>query len=158
MPILQTAAELTVSSEGTCTWTSVHCTAIVKPCVCSRIRRLCMNSRADQNDWREILSRLVAGPISHFPRIAVLAAHPDHDAAALVARMALAQLHPKSAPLILEMTSYHARQGQCVTGEFLQPNDADEICFELTEEDRQRKRKMFDSYASQRFVLSAFDL
>src|SRR5436190_19281850 len=89
MPILQTAAELTVSSEGTCTWTSVHCTAIVKPCVCSRIRRLCMNSRADQNDWREILSRLVAGPISHFPRIAVLAAHPDDEtigASVLLAR------------------------------------------------------------------------
>jgi len=82
--------------------------------------------------------------------------HPDHDAAALVARQAVAQFG-ENAPILLEMTSYHARQTRCVTGEFLQPKAADEICFQLTEEDRQRKRKMFESYASQRPVLSAFD-
>lgn len=224
-----------------------------------------MNLRADQNQWREILSRLLAGPISHSPRIAVLAAHPDdeaigasvllsrskdplvvyltdgaprdaklwspafkgsreeyaamrraeaelalsyvgvkqeqiewlgavdqdavfhsvelaqnlaelleqecpdllithpyegghpdHDAAALIAREALAQLNPGKAPMLLEMSSYHAREAQCVTGEFLRSNAADEFRFQLTEQHRQRKRRMFESYGSQRLVLSAF--
>jgi N-acetylglucosamine malate deacetylase 2 len=225
-----------------------------------------MNSRADQNHWRETLSRLLVGPPSISPRVAVLAAHPDdetigasvllsrsndplviyltdgaprdtqlwspnfngsreeyaalrrneaqralghagakeeqihwlgavdqdavfhstelarklavlleqrcpdllithpyegghpdHDAAALIARHALAQLNPEHAPVLLEMASYHARLGQCVMGEFLGSTAIDEICFCLPEQDQQRKRRMFDSYSSQRLVLSAFD-
>jgi len=82
--------------------------------------------------------------------------HPDHDAAALIAREALAQLNPEKAPMLLEMSSYYAREAQCVTGEFLGANAADEFRFQLTDQDRQRKRKMFDSYPSQRLVLTAF--
>jgi LmbE family N-acetylglucosaminyl deacetylase len=84
--------------------------------------------------------------------------HPDHDAAALVARLALDGHHETNTPTLLEMTSYHARANQCVTGEFLESNAADEICFQLTAESGERKRKMFDAYASQRLVLGAFHL
>lgn len=81
--------------------------------------------------------------------------HPDHDSAALVARLTAAALGSE-APLISEMTSYHERNGQCVTGEFLNPEPASEIAFELSEDDRRRKRRMMDSYRSQRLVLENF--
>lgn len=82
--------------------------------------------------------------------------HPDHDTAALVARLALTSLVNGESPALVEMTSYHARDGRCVSGEFLEAV-ADEISLQLTPADRDRKRKMFDAYASQHLVLSAFD-
>jgi LmbE family N-acetylglucosaminyl deacetylase len=79
--------------------------------------------------------------------------HPDHDSASLTAWLAVSQLG-ESRPEILEMTSYHASDGQCVTGEFL--NATAEIVIELSEIDQRRKRKMLDAYASQRLVLESF--
>lgn len=81
--------------------------------------------------------------------------HPDHDTAAVVARIAVSQLH-REKPLLLEMTSYHARDGRCVTGEFLQPGSTSEFIFELSEADRERKRRMIGAYTSQRLVLKHF--
>src|SRR3954466_7803279 len=43
--------------------------------------------------------------------------HPDHDSAAVIARIAISLV--EISPLLLEMTSYHARDGKCTTGEFL---------------------------------------
>jgi len=82
--------------------------------------------------------------------------HPDHDAAAVVATMVTSSL--ENAPLVLEMTSYHARDGQCVTGEFLNSDPRLELHFELSSEDRERKRQMMDAYASQRLVLENFPI
>jgi N-acetylglucosamine malate deacetylase 2 len=81
--------------------------------------------------------------------------HPDHDTAALVASLVVSG---SSSPELFEMTSYHARDGQCITGEFLKPNPAKEIVFELTDRDRERKRKMMDAYPSQRLVLESFPI
>jgi LmbE family N-acetylglucosaminyl deacetylase len=83
--------------------------------------------------------------------------HPDHDTAALVSRAALTNLVDGNAPVLVEMTSYHARYSRCVTGEFLEADGADEMCLQLTTADRDRKQNMFDAYASQRLVISAFD-
>jgi len=80
--------------------------------------------------------------------------HPDHDSAAVVARIAISSL--ETSPLLLEMTSYHARDGRCVTGEFLDSGSLPEICFELSQSDRERKRWMMDAHASQRLVLKNF--
>jgi N-acetylglucosamine malate deacetylase 2 len=87
--------------------------------------------------------------------------HPDHDSASLVARLALEQLIGDGNPVHVEMTSYHARAGQCVTGEFLHTRiqsdvPSEEICVELSAADRVRKRQMFAVYASQRLVLNSF--
>lgn len=84
--------------------------------------------------------------------------HPDHDSAAVVARIAIAAalLDDVNQPALLEMTSYHARDGQCVTGEFLHPGSSPEMCFEFSPSDRERKRNMMDAYASQRLVLENF--
>ena len=86
--------------------------------------------------------------------------HPDHDSAAVVARIAIAAslLDDVNRPALLEMTSYHARDGQCVTGQFLRPRYSPEMCFEFSPSDRERKRKMLDAYASQRLVLESFPI
>src|SRR6266404_5303516 len=79
--------------------------------------------------------------------------HPDHDSASLIAWLAVSQ-PAESHPQILEMTSYHANDGQCVTGEFLNPTP--ELVIEFSEIDQKRKRKMLDGYASQRLLLESF--
>jgi N-acetylglucosamine malate deacetylase 2 len=110
--------------------------------------------------------------------------HPDHDCAALVAALAISALDPS--PQLAEMTSYHAENGQCITGRFLESqwtpglegrgythplgytNSREDspprlsalaparVAFDLSDEDRQRKRNMFNGYASQRLVLQNF--
>jgi LmbE family N-acetylglucosaminyl deacetylase len=80
--------------------------------------------------------------------------HPDHDSAAVVARIAISRVD--NPPALLEMTSYHARGGRCVTGEFLDSRSSPEIWFEFSSDDRARKRQMMDAYASQRLVLENF--
>ena len=85
--------------------------------------------------------------------------HPDHDCAALVARLALQKLPAEfNAPTLCEMTSYHARDGQCITGEFLNSDPASEIVLDLTDADRERKRRMMSEYKSQRLVLKGFPI
>jgi len=81
--------------------------------------------------------------------------HPDHDSAALIARRAISMVDG-AAPELFEMTSYHVRNGQCVTGEFL--NSSSEIVLELLDEGRERKRKMMEEYRSQRLVLQNFPI
>jgi len=91
--------------------------------------------------------------------------HPDHDAAALIARTSVSAIGDH-APDLIEMTSYHARNGRCVTGAFLdnRTSRADRVCvldlslldLPLQEEERQRKNEMFAAYSSQRLVLENF--
>ncbi|MBV9625205.1 MAG: PIG-L family deacetylase [Acidobacteria bacterium] len=81
--------------------------------------------------------------------------HPDHDAAALIARMALSRRG--GCPQLLEMTSYHARDGRRVTGEFLEfPGERQEIRCELSSQERRRKQGMLKEYVSQTLVLGSF--
>ncbi len=94
---------------------------------------------------------------AHMPHVLIThpyeGGHPDHDSASLIARLAASQ-PAESQPEILEMTSYHTRDGQCVTGQFLNPTV--EIVMEFSEIDESRKRKMLDAYATQRLVLESF--
>jgi N-acetylglucosamine malate deacetylase 2 len=84
--------------------------------------------------------------------------HPDHDSAALVTRMAVTLVKTEMRPAVVEMTSYHARNGKCVTGEFLNSGLPSEIRFELSAEDRERKQRMIRAYASQRLILENFPI
>jgi LmbE family N-acetylglucosaminyl deacetylase len=93
--------------------------------------------------------------------------HPDHDTAALVARTAIDWLQEEAGelPQLLEMTSYHHRTGACIKGEFLPCSRAggsaaagQETMIELRPDERDRKRRMFDCYASQTEVLRYFAL
>ena len=111
------------------------------------IRTLAARLREFLRAWR--LDLLITHPYE--------GGHPDHDSAALVARLTACSLG-REAPVILEMTSYHVRNGLCVTGEFLNAEPASEIALELSEDDRRRKRKMLDDYPSQRLVLKNFPI
>jgi len=82
--------------------------------------------------------------------------HPDHDTAALVAHLAIHQLCRESGTLLVEMTSYHAQDGQCVAGKFLNGDTDQELQLRLSEAERTRKAGMFAAYASQRGVLGGF--
>ena len=89
--------------------------------------------------------------------------HPDHDAAALVANISrrCLQREHRSTPVFLEMTSYHARDGRCETGEFLQDSSGtlDAILtIELSPEERAKKKKMMEHFASQGQVLQGFPI
>ena len=80
--------------------------------------------------------------------------HPDHDAATVIACIAASSLG--DSPALLEMTSYHARNGQCVTGNFLSSDRSQQMSFKLSESDKERKRRMIGTYVSQRLVLENF--
>ncbi len=80
--------------------------------------------------------------------------HPDHDTASLVTTLALRQAG--CAAQVMEMTSYHARDGQFVAGEFLANAESAEVSVELSEEERERKQRMMDCYWSQENVLRGF--
>lgn len=89
--------------------------------------------------------------------------HPDHDTAALVASAAIGRLHGGQTPELLEMTSYHARAGQRIAGEFLpgissgSAHDS-ETRLLLNQKERDRKARMLACYASQEAVLRDFPL
>jgi len=91
--------------------------------------------------------------------------HPDHDAAALVARLSAQMVRQEgNAPDVLEMTSYHSAEGQRVTGEFLTPVSVlgggigPAVQLKLSSEERTRKARMLGCYVSQWHVLSDFPL
>ncbi|HZP63035.1 MAG TPA: PIG-L family deacetylase [Terriglobales bacterium] len=84
--------------------------------------------------------------------------HPDHDAAALIAWIAVRDDVLRWQPEILEMTSYHLRDGRCVSGEFLPGTGGEELTLCLSPEERSRKERMIASHHSQRFVLQRFSL
>jgi LmbE family N-acetylglucosaminyl deacetylase len=84
--------------------------------------------------------------------------HPDHDAAALAAKLTTARLQADCGMAVVEMTSYHARDRKCVTGEFLNSNPASELLLDLSTQQREAKSKAFEAYASQRLVLGSFSI
>lgn len=111
-----------------------------------------LSARVLANQLADLLARLRTSLLITHP---YEGGHPDHDCAALVARIALRKLG-NEAPLLSEMTSYHAHDERCVTGEFLNSDPSSEIHFDLDEGDRERKRRMMDEYKSQRLVLKMF--
>lgn len=83
--------------------------------------------------------------------------HPDHDATALAARLAIALAPLKARPTLVESTSYHLFRGGIRTGKFLDDNAAlPPARIALTGADRARKDKMLAAYVSQRAVLAQF--
>ncbi|HEX7232551.1 MAG TPA: PIG-L family deacetylase, partial [Candidatus Binatia bacterium] len=83
--------------------------------------------------------------------------HPDHDATAFAVHAACRLLRrvQAAAPAIIEMSSYHWNGSEMETEAFLSyPGDA--VVFELTEQERSRKKKLLACYVTQRQTLSAF--
>ncbi|HEU4628136.1 MAG TPA: PIG-L family deacetylase [Gemmatimonadaceae bacterium] len=91
--------------------------------------------------------------------------HPDHDATAFAVHAAVGRLAAGGgvAPVVLEMTSYHARGRELVTGEFLDAPTAAAVrgaarTVALDAAARDRKRRMLACYATQARVLAPFDV
>jgi LmbE family N-acetylglucosaminyl deacetylase len=107
---------------------------------------------------------------AHDPEVLVTHAyeggHPDHDAAALVARAAVARRTRAGdpAPLLVEMATYHARHGTLVRGAFLpdEPGaprpEGPELAVRLTPAQRRAKARMVACFGTQRDVLAPFPL
>jgi LmbE family N-acetylglucosaminyl deacetylase len=111
--------------------------------------------------------------------------HPDHDSAAFAIHAACSLC--EAPPAIIEMPFYHRNGGRLVTGEFLPdplprsrrspaaappptghatggprlspgPRLPSALEIPLSPEDRERKRRMIDCFATQRWLLDRFDL
>ena len=86
--------------------------------------------------------------------------HPDHDATALAVHAACRAIQRVQAvaPALIEMTSYHWNGSEMQTEAFLPYPHCESTAFELTEQERRRKKQLLACYATQKQTLSAFPL
>lgn len=79
--------------------------------------------------------------------------HTDHDSTAFAVHLACGLLRREGVrpPAVVELTSYHARNGQKIVNEFLpHPRaDRDKRLVELGDDERELKQRMFECFASQ---------
>ena len=86
--------------------------------------------------------------------------HTDHDSTAFAVHLACGILRREGVqpPAVLELTSYHARNGARVVQQFLPHPGADRAqrVIHLSDTDRQIKERLFECFGSQRTVLENF--
>lgn len=84
--------------------------------------------------------------------------HTDHDATAFAVHLACGILRREGAPapLVLELTSYHMRNGRRVRGDFLPNWRTPMRAVQLSPEGRMLKASMFDQFLTQRECLRDF--
>lgn len=88
--------------------------------------------------------------------------HPDHDAAAMIARCAVEGATKRGLYCeLLEVPLYHARDGRLVTSQFLEFTQdggpaPEKAVFRLSREERATKETMMQCHHSQRCVLQSF--
>lgn len=86
--------------------------------------------------------------------------HTDHDATAFAVHLACGVLRREgvSPPAVLELTSYHARNGEKVMQEFLphERADRDQRIVQLSDDDRSFKQRILDCFGTQRELLDRF--
>jgi LmbE family N-acetylglucosaminyl deacetylase len=78
--------------------------------------------------------------------------HPDHDAAALAARLAVERLEREegAAPALAEMLSYHREEDRLVADRFLPaPTDRWTVVLRLSPRERRLRRQMLECHRSQ---------
>lgn len=86
--------------------------------------------------------------------------HTDHDATAFAVHLACGILRREGAqaPLVLELASYHMRNGERVRGDFLPYWRTPMRAVQLSPEGRMLKARMFDRFQSQRDCLREFPI
>lgn len=84
--------------------------------------------------------------------------HPDHDATALAVHAACERMRIEcgAAPVIVEMTSYHNREGRINPFEFLPNNGATQMSIGLSPDRKALKAQMLECFASQQGTLQYF--
>ena len=111
----------------------------------------------------EITRQLVERIALHEPEVIFThpyeGGHPDHDACAFAVHHAVEMNRARGGgrPLILESPFYHAGPSGFETGTFLKHDGwTPEIAYELSEAEKERKRKLVACYATQRETLKGF--
>ena len=86
--------------------------------------------------------------------------HTDHDATAFAVHLACGILRREgvASPTILELTSYHQRNGKRVRSAFLPRKGVPERSLELDQDAQLLKARMFEAFISQRDCLRDFPL
>lgn len=86
--------------------------------------------------------------------------HTDHDATAFAVHLACGILRREgvAGPTILELTSYHQRNGKRVRSAFLPRKGVPERALELDPDAQLLKARMFEAFVSQRDCLREFPL
>lgn len=84
--------------------------------------------------------------------------HTDHDATAFAVHLACGILRREGvpAPVVLELTSYHSRNGKRVRNQFIPRKNVPERSLELPPEAQLLKLRMFEQFVSQRDCLREF--
>ena len=86
--------------------------------------------------------------------------HTDHDSTAFAVHLACGLLRREGVepPAVLEMTSYHDRDGERVVHDFLphERADLDQRLVLLDEEEQDLKRRMYECFTTQQGVLQTF--
>jgi N-acetylglucosamine malate deacetylase 2 len=86
--------------------------------------------------------------------------HTDHDATAFAVHLACGILRREGveAPIVLELTSYHQRNGKRIRSSFLPRKGVPERALDLTPDAQLLKARMFEAFVSQRDCLRDFPL
>ena len=110
----------------------------------------------------ELCHRIIDLLIEHDPEIVLThpyeGGHTDHDSTAFAVHLACGILRREGvpAPVILEFTSYHNRNGRRVRSQFLPRKNLPQRDLQLTPDEQLLKIRMFEQFVSQRECLSAF--
>lgn len=87
--------------------------------------------------------------------------HTDHDATAFAVHLASGLLRREGLdpPAVLEMTSYHRREGRRVVHEFLPHKraDLDQRVVQLDGELQRKKQQMYDCFGTQQGIIKTFN-
>jgi LmbE family N-acetylglucosaminyl deacetylase len=86
--------------------------------------------------------------------------HSDHDATAFAVHLACGILRRDNVPtpIVLELTSYHNFSGTRRVFSFLPFMGAEQRTIQLTGEEKELKKRMYQEFASQRHVLERFPI
>ncbi|MDQ6872605.1 MAG: PIG-L family deacetylase [Gemmatimonadota bacterium] len=86
--------------------------------------------------------------------------HSDHDATAFAVHLACGVLRRDNVPtpLVLELTSYHNHSGMRRVYSFLPFLGAEERTIQLTDAEKELKRRMYQEFGTQRQVLERFPI
>ena len=103
---------------------------------------------------RAIAAVLGWHPIERVYTHAYEGGHPDHDAVALAARLAV-DAAPRAVELF-EFPEYHAASGALTAAQFIPRADVQATRVALGPGEQQRKQQMLDCFASQKRVLNRF--
>jgi LmbE family N-acetylglucosaminyl deacetylase len=127
-------------------------------------KRICLWCPDQQASFRIVRNAIrLAGLFQRLRPVAVFThsyegGHPDHDACAAAVKGAVSLLlkEEKPAPTILEFASYHLNGSGMEAECFLAAPGHPAFSRPLSDEERERKRRMFDCFESQQKVLANF--